>query len=51
MFSDNILEKIFNKDEVRKVPLQYQSIMIHAIEEAIDEEADKLNATANANEL
>ena len=50
MFSDNILEKIFNKDEVRKVPLQYQSIMIHAIEEII-EEADKLNATANANEL
>lgn len=38
MFSDEILEKIFVQDEVIKVPLVYQSIMIHAIEKVLEKE-------------
>ena len=37
-FSDEILEKIFLDEEVQKVPLVYQSTMIHAIEKVIEEE-------------
>ena len=39
MFSDEILEKIFNRDDVRRIPLQYQSTMIHAIEEILEEDS------------
>ena len=44
MFSDEILEKIFISQDVRKVPLTYQSIMVHAVEEVLEKEeldADK----------
>lgn len=37
MFSDEILEKIFTDESVNKVPLVYQSIMIRAVENALDE--------------
>ena len=37
MFSDEILEKIFGRDDVMKVPLSYQSTMIHAVEEVLEE--------------
>lgn len=43
MFSDEILEKIFGRDDVMKVPLSYQSTMIHAVEEVL-EEVKKENA-------
>lgn len=43
MFSDEILEKIFGREDVMKVPLSYQSTMIHAVEEVL-EEVKKENA-------
>ena len=45
MFSDEILEKIFGRDDVMKVPLSYQSTMIHAVEEVLEEVKEE-----NANE-
>ena len=46
MFSDEILEKIFIRQDVRKVPLTYQSIMVHAVEEvALRREQDCRAAT------
>ena len=45
MFSDEILEKIFGRDYVMKVPLSYQSTMIHAVEEVLEEVKEE-----NANE-
>lgn len=38
MFSDEILEKIFGKDEVIKVPIVYQWVMVRAIQEVLEEE-------------
>lgn len=38
MFSDEILEKIFSKDEVIKVPIVYQWVMVRAIQEVLEEE-------------
>lgn len=37
MFTDKILEKIFEQKETHEVPLKYQSIMIHAIEKVLEE--------------
>ena len=37
MFSDKILEKIFSNPEIQKIPFEYQSTMLHAIETAIEE--------------
>lgn len=37
MFSDEILEMIFARSEVQKVPQKYQSIMVHAVEEVMEE--------------
>ena len=45
MFSDEILEKILGRDDVMKVPLSYQSTMIHAVEEVLEEVKEE-----NANE-
>ena len=38
MFSDEILEKIFLDPETQKVPIGYQSTMIHVIEKILEEE-------------
>ena len=38
MFSDEILEKIFSDQETQKVPIGYQSTMIHVIEKILEEE-------------
>ena len=40
MFSEEILEKIRNKEEVLRVPLVFQCAMIHAIQEVLDEETN-----------
>lgn len=37
MFTDGVLEKIFSRPELRKIPIDYQSTMIHAIEEALED--------------
>ena len=45
MFSDEILEKIFEHPETRKVPIGYQSTMIRVVEEVLEEMEVKLDAT------
>lgn len=42
VFSDEILEKIFNRKEMQRLDLQTQSSVIHAIEEVL--EGEKQNA-------
>lgn len=37
MFSDEILEKIFANPESHKVPIGYQSTMIHVVENVLEE--------------
>ncbi len=36
-FSDETLEHIFGKEQTRQVPIKFQSIMVHAIEEVLGE--------------
>ena len=36
VFSDEILEKIFNRKEMQRLDLQTQSSVIHAIEEVLE---------------
>ena len=36
-FSDETLEHIFGKERTREVPIKFQSIMVHAIEEVLGE--------------
>lgn len=31
MFSDEVLEKIFSREDVMKIPLTYQSVMVRAV--------------------
>ena len=38
MFQDETLEKIFADQETQKVPIGYQSTMIHVIEKILEEE-------------
>lgn len=38
VFSDEILEKIFNRKEMQRLDLQTQSSVIHAIEEVLEGE-------------
>lgn len=38
LFTDEILEKILIREDVSKVPLVYQSAMIHAIKEVLEKE-------------
>ena len=38
MFSDEVLEKIFAREELQRLDLQTQSAVIHAIEEILEEE-------------
>ena len=37
MFSDEILEKIFSSEELKDVPIVYQSILIDVIEKVLKE--------------
>lgn len=37
MFPDFVLEKIFAKREIQSFPVETQSIIIHAIEEVLEE--------------
>lgn len=37
MFSDKILERIFAHSESHKVPIGYQSTMIHIVEDVLEE--------------
>lgn len=37
MFTDGVLERIFSRPELRKIPFDYQSIVIHAVEEALED--------------
>lgn len=43
MFSDEVLEKIFGREDVMKIPLIYQSTMIHAIQEVLEEAENNAN--------
>lgn len=43
MFSDEILEKVFSREDVQKIPLVYQSTMIHAVEEVLEEAMENGN--------
>lgn len=38
MFSDEVLEKIFSRQELQMLDLQTQSAVIHAIEEILEQE-------------
>ncbi len=38
MFPEYILAKIFTREDVSRIPMQYQSAMIYAIGEVLDEE-------------
>ena len=40
MFSDETLEKIFEDPEAQKVPIGFQSTMIHVIEKILEEESN-----------
>ena len=45
MFSDEILEMILSREEVRRIPCAYKSDLIHVIEEVLErEEKEKDNA-------
>lgn len=37
MFSDEVYEKIFSRSELERIDIQTQSIVIHAIEEVLEE--------------
>lgn len=37
MFADGVLEKIFSRPELHKIPIGYQSTIIHAIEGAFED--------------
>ncbi len=43
MFSDELLEKVFGREDVSLVPLGFQSTMIHAIEEELEKEEKEKN--------
>lgn len=48
MFSDEIREKILSKEELQKLDLVTLSLVIHAIEEALEEvEDDKQSLSDN----
>lgn len=46
MFSDEILEMIFANKEAQKVPIGFQSTMIHVVEEVLEEAGYVLINTA-----
>ena len=40
MFSDDVLEKIFAREELQRLDLKTQSAVIHAIEEVLEQEVE-----------
>ena len=46
MFSDEILEKIFAREEMQRLDLQTQSSVIHAIEEVLEEVKENVDAVS-----
>lgn len=38
MFSDKVLEQIFSRDEVIRIPCEYKSNLVHAVEEVLEKE-------------
>lgn len=36
MFSDALLEKIFSDERMKHIPLEYQSTIVHAVEDAME---------------
>lgn len=48
MFSEEVLEKIFSNPETIKIPFEYQSVMIHIIEQALEEVEDKHDAVSKS---
>ncbi len=48
MFSDEVLEKIFMRPELKPIPLNEQSIMIKVIESVLEEMEDKDATIPNA---
>lgn len=49
MFSDEVLEKIFGREDVMKIPIVYQSTMVRAIQEVLEQE-EKENANKSLSE-
>lgn len=47
MFSDEVLEKIFMREDVTKIPLIYQSTMIQAIQEVLEQEEKNANKSVS----
>lgn len=50
MFSNEVLEKIFENPKLAKVPLVYQSVVVRAIEEVLEDmenEEVKTDATVS----
>ena len=48
MFSDEVLEKIFMREDVTKIPLIYQSTMIQAIQEVLEQEEKNADEPVSA---
>ena len=46
MFSDDVLEKIFAREEMQRLDLQTQSSVIHAIEEVLEEVKENADAVS-----
>ncbi len=46
MFSEKVLEKIFSNPETIKIPFEYQSVMIHIVEQALEEVEEKYDAVS-----
>lgn len=52
MFSDEVLEKIFSREDVMKIPLTYQSVMVRAVQEVLEKEGiDYAAKSLSGNEL
>ena len=49
MFSDEVLEAIFSQTEVHRVQLEYQTIMVHAVEKALEQEESRVNEFQSGN--
>lgn len=42
VFNQKLMKKINLDEEIRKVPVEYQSIMIHSIERILEDNKDEL---------
>lgn len=50
MFSDFVLEKIFADKEIQRVPFDYQSTVIHAVERVLEEMGVNLDVSVPESE-